>query len=182
MKRLFAITALVFLTVAAIAGQPFKAEKGSKITVSGTSTMHDWTMVSEDVKVDASIADGGATIEGLKLSLPVNTLKSHKSGMDDNAYKALKSDKNPQITFNLKTSQAKGSSLVQGAGKLTIAGVTKDISLDGKLEPLADGKYKLTGSYTLDMEVYSVEPPSFMFGTVSTGKEVTITYEIILTK
>ncbi|MEQ8533452.1 MAG: YceI family protein [Imperialibacter sp.] len=182
MKTLLTITALVFLTVAATAGQPFKAEKGSKITVAGTSTMHDWTMVSEEIQVEAAIADGGGTVEGLKLIVPVTTLKSHKSGMDDNAYKALKSDKNPQIIFNLKTSQAKGASLLQGSGQLTIAGVTKDISLEGKLEALANGKYKITGSYTLDMEAYQVEPPSFMFGTVSTGKEVTISYEIILSK
>jgi hypothetical protein len=107
MKTLLTIVTILSLAVTATAGQPFKAEKGSKITVAGTSTMHDWTMVSEDIQVQASINDQAA-IETLKLVVPVTTLKSHKSGMDDNAYKALKSDKNPQITFNLKTSQAKG--------------------------------------------------------------------------
>ncbi len=184
MKKLIAMTALIFLTVAATAGQPFTAAKGSKITVSGTSTLHDWHMVSDAVKVQASITNdaGATTIDALKLTLPVATLKSEKSGMDDNAYKALKSKEFPQITFNLKTSQAKGSSAVQAVGQLTIAGVTRDVTLDGKMETLADGNIKITGSCPLDMVEYKVEPPSFMFGTVSTGKDLTINYEIILSK
>jgi polyisoprenoid-binding protein YceI len=142
-------------------------------------------MVSEDVQVQANVtnsADGATKIDGLKLTLPVATLKSEKSGMDDNAYKALKSKEYPQITFNLKTTQPNGSSLVKAAGQLTIAGVTRDITLDGKVETLADGNIKITGSCPLDMVEYKVEPPSFMFGTVTTGKDLTISYEVILSK
>jgi len=182
MKRILTFAALILATMVAVAGQPYKAVKGSKITVAGTSTMHDWEMVSEDIQVQASIsqsANGLQTVESLKMTLPVNTLKSHKSGMDDNAYKALKAKEYPQIAFTLKNSSS-SSSGVEATGQLTIAGTTKDIKTTGKIEKLSTGGLKITGSYKMNMNDFKVEPPSFMFGTVTTGEEVTISYEIIL--
>lgn len=184
MKKMITVAALVFLTIAATAGQPFKAVKGSKITVSGTSTMHDWTMESEAARVEANLSINGQQVESiqsLKMTLPVTTLKSGKGGMDDNAYKALKSKDFPQIIFDLK-SAAKSGAGVEAKGTLTIAGTARDITVAGKTESMPNGEVKLTGSYTLNMKDYKVDPPSFMFGTVNTGEEVTISYEIILSK
>lgn len=185
MKKLLTITTLMLLTTVVIAGQPFRAVEGSKITVSGTSTMHDWEMTSGKVQVQASIAEAGngaVAVEALKMTLPVNTLKSQKNGMDENAYKALKAKEHPQIVFELATSKAKSGNQVEAAGKLTIAGKTQTVATTGKLETLDNGNVRITGSYTLNMTDYEVEPPSFMFGTVSTGEEVTISYEIILSR
>ncbi len=182
MKRLFAIfSALVMISTSVLAGQPYTAAKGSKISVAGTSTMHDWTMVSEEVQVQASMPSAGQ-FETLKLTVPVSTLKSGKSGMDDNAYKALKSKQYPQINFVLNNTKPAAGASVEATGLLTIAGVTKEIKTTGKVETLSSGDVKITGSYKFNMSEYKVEPPSFMFGTVNTGDEVTITYELILSK
>lgn len=183
MKKLIIFSAAVLMVLTASANQPYTAVKGSKITVAGTSTMHDWTMTSEDVKVQASLnnsGSGGYVVEVLRFSVPVNTLKSGKSGMDDNAYKALKEKKFPTITFELGNTGAGGASAVEATGQLTIAGVTKTIAINGKVERLSNGDVKITGTYKLSMNDYQVEPPSFMFGTVNTGEEVTIDYQLIL--
>ena len=182
MKKFIIFTAAVIMALTALASQPYTAVKGSKITIAGTSTMHDWTMASEDVKVQANLNTSGQgyAVEALKFSVPVNTLKSGKSGMDDNAYKALKEKKFPVITFELGRTGVSGTSSVEATGQLTIAGVTKTITTNGKVERLSNGDVKITGTYKLNMNDYQVEPPSFMFGTVNTGEEVTIDYELIL--
>ena len=183
MKKLIIFFAAILTGLTAVANQPYTAVKGSKITVAGTSTMHDWTMTSEDVKVQANLntsGQGGYKVEALKFSVPVNTLKSGKSGMDDNAYKALNEKKFPSITFEIANANASGTSAVEATGQLTIAGVTKTITTKGKMEKLSNGDVKITGSYKLNMKDYEVEPPSFMFGTVNTGEEVTVSYELIL--
>lgn len=182
MKKVTMLFAAILLTAfTALAGQPYTAVKGSKITVAGTSTMHDWKMVSEDLKVQASLPAEGQ-IEELELTVPVATLKSGKGGMDDNAYKALKAREFPMISFQLKEAQTLSASNVEAVGQLTIAGVSREIKATGKIETLAGGDVKITGTYKLNMTDYKVEPPSFMFGSVSTGEEVTITYELILSR
>lgn len=45
---------------------------------------------------------GLQSIQKLTITVQAETLKSGKSGMDNNAYKALKTKKKPEISFVLK--------------------------------------------------------------------------------
>jgi polyisoprenoid-binding protein YceI len=97
--------------------------------------------------------------------------------MDKNAYSSLKTNKFKTITFSLVTASI-ANNKIQCTGNLTIGGVTKQISLDADYKVKPDHSLVCTGSKTFKMSEYQIEPPSFMFGTVKTGDEITISFSI----
>ena len=156
----------------------------SRISISGTSTMHDWTMTSDKAAYNA-VFETNANGEPLQLSslgvsVPAESLKSGKNGMDKNAYSALKTDKNKQITFQLAAGKIDGKT-IRCQGSLTIAGTTKQIEVEATYTILADGSIQCKGSKKLSMKDYNIEPPSFMFGSVTTGNDITVSFDVVLT-
>ena len=73
--------------------------ESSKVTVLGTSTLHDWEMDAEQVSGDLKL--DGDQIQSLNFNCVVEGIKSGKSKMDKLAYEALNSDDSPNITFDL---------------------------------------------------------------------------------
>jgi len=190
MKRslltMFSVITLTMLVNAQVKYHAYYA----KVAVAGTSTFHDWDMASEKGKCEISFNFDGANIAGLSsltFTVDAETLKSHHSGMDKNAYKALNTDKYPQISFSSNyaniRSNGGNSYLVSAKGKLTIAGITRDVWLAGitNINP-ADESIQTTGSIKIKMSEYKVEAPSFMFGAMKTGDEVTVTFNVTLKK
>lgn len=146
--------------------------KSSKVVVSGTSPMHDWTMTSTSASFTGTAAENALT--NVKFSVAAKSLKSTKGSMMDNkAYKALLADKNPNIVFTA-ASLPLGKSNV--AGKLTIAGVTKNVSVNVNVAKNG-GSYTITASESLKMSDYGMETPGFLG--VHTGDAVTINASVV---
>lgn len=157
----------------------YKQTAASFITVAGTSTLHAWTMTSKDTQYQATFENGPdgapAQLKALSLTIPSQSLKSEHSGMDKNAYSSLKTDKFKNITFNLTTASVE-KNIYKCTGNLTIVGVTKLTNVDANCQVKPDQSMTCTGSKTFKMSDFQVDPPSFMFGTVKTGDEITITF------
>ena len=156
------------------------------ISVTGTSSLHDWEMKSGKVKVDALITvnNDKVSVTALSFSMPVETLKSGHSMMDKNTYKAMDTKKNPNIMFVFTsvtsvTSSGVNTYLFKGAGKLTIAGTTKltDMVATLKYNP-ADKSLTFIGTKKIKMSEYGVKPPTAMLGTIKTGDAISINYNI----
>jgi|SRR5690554_245399 len=161
------------------------ASNGS-ISVDGTSNVHDWTLKAENFTVRVNIVkeNNTPTLKDLSLSLVVESLKSGKSAMDKNTYKALNSSKHKNIVFKqtklISVKQASaGSYNVVVQGNLTINGVTKAINLAFQLKEIGGG-YSLVGSHKINTPQYNVEPVSALLGTVKTGADVEIKYNLKL--
>ena len=157
------------------------------LLVSGTSTLHDWTM--KDAKADCSATlDLNAAgqlnaLSALSFSTPVNALKSEHSSMDNNAYKALKSDKAPQISYVISSAtitQSPAGSTVACKGKLTIAGTARDEDVVAICKTNADNTITVTGTKKISMQQYNITPPTFMLGAVKTGNDIVLTFNLIL--
>src|SRR5690606_25975792 len=76
----------------AFAQTRYNMAAGSELKVTGTSTLHDWEMVSKDATGQAAVTlENGQfkSISSLSVTLKAESLKSGKSQMDKNAYKAL---------------------------------------------------------------------------------------------
>ncbi|HNA42827.1 MAG TPA: YceI family protein [Saprospiraceae bacterium] len=69
---------------------------------------------------------------------------------------------------------------IECTGNLTIAGTTKPVTLTATVAAKDGGILHCTGSKTFKMSEYQVEPPTFMFGTVKTGDEITVTFNVDL--
>jgi polyisoprenoid-binding protein YceI len=179
----FFALAIVFGSLAAYGQDRYTQNGISTISIEGTSTLHEWHMTSSEAVYDAvfemnSVGDP-VRLASLTMSLPAESLKSEKTAMDKNAYKALKTEVHKQIAFQLISSKIEGKT-IHSSGKLRIAGVAKQVDLDVTYTVLPGGALKFKGSKKIVMTDYGVEPPSFMFGSVTTGDEITVSFEVTL--
>ena len=180
----------LFLVLGAIGQVKYSNKNVAGLTVSGTSTMHDWDMKSSKGNCEANFifsAAGAITgISNLSFVTQVNDLKSGHDAMDKNAYKALKIDKNSSISYVATTgtvSPLNGSDfLVKTNGKLTIAGATLDAEVDATCKVNADKSISVMGSKKIRMKEFGIAPPSFMLGTIKTGNDVTLKFDLNLNK
>lgn len=195
MKHLIKKTVLLMaistaLVTSAFAQTSYKANNFD-IRLNGTSNIHDWQMKATAGSSDATFVIDGAghvtAITRLSFTLPAKNLKSEHTQMDNNTYKALKTDKNPNITFVGTSATIKETSAntyqINCAGTLTIAGTAKKIDLvaTGKFNP-ADKSLTVTGVEKMKMTDFSVDPPKALLGTIKTGDAISISYNVKFTK
>ncbi len=162
----------------------YKQATDSYITVAGTSTLHEWTMTTHEpqIQVAFDVANGKlAQVKSLSVNVECKSLKSAHAAMDKNAYSSLKADKFKTIAFKMISATVQDKN-IQCTGSLTIAGVTKTIQFTSTYEIKPDGTVHVTGSVPLKMSEYQVEPPTFMFGTVKTGNDITVSFNLQLTQ
>ncbi len=167
-------------------GQTMYSQIGeSYMTIAGTSTLHNWTMTSLVPQLQATFetnADGTIKkVKALSLKVESESLKSAHKAMDKNAYASLKTGQHKLIVFNLTSADVKQDG-IQCLGNLTIAGVTREIGIDAVCHAKPNGTFSLlcTGNKSIKMSDYQVEAPTFMFGTVKTGDDITISFNMQL--
>ncbi|SDB29089.1 YceI-like domain-containing protein [Flavobacteriaceae bacterium MAR_2010_188] len=192
MKKYIKSFAIIIILVFANIGfaqdtYTLKDTKDVDIKLLGTSTLHDWEM-------NASNATGAAqfivnevdatklkSLKTLTFNLLVKDLQSDSKALDKNAYKALKTDDFKDINYVLSSSTLIPDNegyLLKSKGKLTIAGVTKDINMDILITVNDDNTISCKGVYILKMTDYNVEPPSFMMGLMTTGDDATLDFDV----
>ncbi|SHJ05795.1 YceI-like domain-containing protein [Mesonia phycicola] len=179
------LIALAFcLTMQLVVAQEYKVvSNNSKVSVTGTSSLHDWECVVNTFEgnMSATVENNEIKqIENFNFQFKVKSLDSGKSSMNKNTYEALKEDKYPTITY-------KGSSVVINGGTatftgtMTIAGTAKKFTSKAKIN-YSNGKITLSGSEEFKLTDFNIEPPTAVFGTIKTGDVVAIHYNIQLNK
>ena len=161
-------------------------DKNYVVTIHGTSNLHDWDENIETVSGNATISwneDKSFDLDAINIKMNVYSIKSHEgSFMNNNTYKALKAEKNPVITFILRSpvKSIKANSIgnnVFMAGSLTIAGVTKNITMQVKLVMDGQGKLAIEGSQIIKMTDYGVTPPTALFGAIRARDSITLGFK-----
>jgi hypothetical protein len=196
MKKLTLTKIVLFLAICVTIASKAAAQKVFQsevinISLKGTSSLHDWEMKAIKGTSEASFAvdaNGKVTsLSKLSFSLPARNLKSAHKVMDNNTYKALKSDKNPNISFVMSTATVTSTGgnnyQLNCQGKLSIAGTTKETDLvaTGKYNP-SDKSLTITGVKKMKMTDYNVTPPKAMMGTIKTGNDISIAYNVKFVK
>ena len=157
----------------------------------GTSNLHNWTMDAREISCSAKFVFAGnnfqpQSLAALDLTILVHNLKSGESLMDSRAYTALKADKFNTMTLVLTSGSIvpgqKNLFQVKGTGNLSIAGTTRQVIVNAACQVNADGTIGCTGTEHLKMSDYQIKPPSFMFGALKTGDDLTINFSLILKK
>ncbi len=156
-----------------------------KVSITGTSTLHDWTANVNTVtgSVDLELIDGGLTgLSNLKMKLDAKSISGLKEGMDNNIFKALKTNEHRYITFNLNEvsslSNVGNKSYLTAKGELTIAGETKVVNLQATGTNNYSNDFIFRGLKKLKMSDFKIEPPAYMFGAIKTDDVITIIYEV----
>jgi len=189
-KMLFAtalLSALLLLRALASPAQANYTGSNMNLVVSGTSTLHNWDMKSANGECKATFTINGTNITALtamSFSTAAVALKSEHTSMDNNAYKALKTQQNPAISYVMTSATVApgqgGAYTVTCQGKLTIAGTTRDELLIATVKANADNTLAVTGNRNISMKDFNMQPPTFMMGAIKTGDEITLTFNLTL--
>ena len=166
--------------------------KNNELKIAGTSTLHDWTMSAKSFTGTAELGfkpgndNELVSVKSLTFSLPVLNLKGSESGLDKNAWKALKSDQYKHIVYQLTsatvTPDKDNKYLLKTRGNLSIAGVTKEVLMQVSGVVGKDGTATFKGAYKLNMTDYGVKRPTFMLGAMKTGDAITIDFTTVYEK
>jgi polyisoprenoid-binding protein YceI len=184
---LSAIALLVFLGGVAAADR-YTPASGSFVRIEGTSTLHDWKM--EGNTINGSITTppieqwtNGTAHSEVSVSIPVTSVKSEHAKMDKLMAEALKAGANPTIRYELTSAalaNRDAKPLLNTRGKLTIAGVTREVEMQITATRQTGNTYVLTSQIPIRMSDYGIKPPTAMLGTIKTGNDVKVSFRWVV--
>jgi polyisoprenoid-binding protein YceI len=164
----------------------------ARVTIAGSSNIHEYTAWTDTVRVTRVKAAGAVTpatfwddivkpgaLEALEVSIPAATLTSPREGLDKNMHKALKVEANRDITFRLARLERSAGGTLTAVGTLRIAGVEREVVLPLKTER-REATLVVKGQLALLMTDYGIKPPTAMLGMLKTDPKVTVTFETVL--
>jgi hypothetical protein len=177
---------------------------GSKVRIEGDSSIHEWQMESSliggsvEVGPDFPLKSGAQVKPGkmdVKCSayITVSQFKSiekdgspYSAAMDDRMYQAMKAADHPKINYNLTEftlkeapKSAEAPYVFEAKGELCIAGVTNKISMPVSVTVVAENKVKISGSQSIKMTDFKIEPPALTVAGVgiTTKDEVKLIFD-----
>lgn len=162
---------------------------GSQVVVTGTSTLHDWTVKGGTIQGDAVfVGEWSASnpqaiqLYSIDLTIPVNSLKSSEgSGMDDTMYKALDLQDHHEISYKLTTATLKSGPSAgnneyqfETTGDLTVSGNKRSVNLELKVQPHGQGQLTISTEIQLKMTDFGVKPPTAALGMIKSGDDINV--------
>lgn len=177
-----ALAGLLFgLSLSLSAQSLYQLAGAPELKVSGGSTIHDWEMVAAAATGKADISIGDKNIQFIRMgevTMKATALKSGKGQMDGIAYKSLKAEKNPNISFKLTTFKNLGGNKASVTGNLTVAGATRPVTFLVKYL-IKGNAVNLEGETNFNMTDFNITPPTAMLGTIKTDDKVTISFKAL---
>lgn len=173
---------LIILSFSVIfnSGIEINLDKGkSSMQILGTSSLHDWEMDVNEFDVAGTISN--EAVNKLVVSVTSKSMKSGKSIMDNKAYDAVEEEEYPLIYFKADK-LAIANNTISGKGELSIAGETKAIDFSASISEDTEEIMQIKGEVPIKMTDFNISPPTAMFGTLKTGDDVVIRYDIFLIK
>jgi polyisoprenoid-binding protein YceI len=176
MTRILVTSLTTFFMVAAFAQDAYKLSEESKLSIDGTSTVHDWTVTANTMS--GTIRTKGNSPKEINFDVTVADILSERGAtMDKKMHAALQKESHPKVLFALK--EVKNESTLTGI--LTIAGKPKEVEISGDIESSGDN-LKISGQYGIALKDFDIEPPTAMFGQVIVGDDVTVNFDLVFVK
>jgi polyisoprenoid-binding protein YceI len=156
-----------------MAQESFNLAPESVLTISGTSTVHDWTVTAGTMK--GVLTMEGTNITGIDFQVDVAGIKSERGAtMDNKMYDALKLEEHPKVLFSFDEQKSESTL----TGSLVIAGKRNTVDLD-VTKHTSPKTWRITGEKKLTLLDYGIEPPTAMFGQVIVGEDVVVKFDLI---
>lgn len=161
----------------------FVGETSKHLAVARTSNVSGGLTVNGDAS--------GYQVSGITLTADVSSLHSvdqvvgrNVTQRDGIVSRQLDVQQFPKATFTAASLSVPGTvtsspANVTATGKLTIRGVTKDVTVSATAQVVGD-KIEIAGTTTINMTDYGVTPPQVPFTTVD--RAVTIEFDVFLVK
>ena len=183
-----------------LGGQVFNARAGSKVRIEGTANIIHPTWQIESPLIGGTLEVGpdfptqpGRVEARAEAFIQVRSLKSVKEDgspysdrMDEVMCETLRERHYPKITYHLTelsyvavTNRNNVPEYVfDSSGDLTIAGVTNELTMPVRIQPLADGKVIILGQTVLKMTSFGIQPvdQNLVVGHIKVGDEVRVKF------
>jgi polyisoprenoid-binding protein YceI len=205
LKAVFTLALWATLPVAATSdvstAVPAIVAEGSALALEGDSSLHRYSAKADEVDISvgldvARVAAASAPLDletlirghfvaAFRLTVAVDHLHSGRKGLDANLRKALRGDQFREIRFVMVSYDVAPSSGAAAAlavvvhGRLSLAGVERAIDVGATGVRVAGG-FRFSGSKTLSMKDFRVEPPTLMLGAIKTSDAVTVKLAVTL--
>jgi len=176
MKNILFTLFFICIFYTGFAQETYTISDASKLTIDGTSTVHDWTVTANSLSGTVK-AEGDAPKE-IDFQVAVADIKSERGAtMDKKMHAALQKETHPQVKFALK--EVKDESTL--VGTLTIGGNSQDVEITTEINASGDN-LKIKGEYGMVLKNFDIEPPTAMFGQVVVGDDVTVKFDLVFMK
>ena len=185
-KKHFIISAILLvisiLSTSTTQAQSLKLNaKTFNMTIGGTTNVHNFeskvTTASGEI-----VINGEKKVQSFSVEIPVKGIKSKESLMDTKTYEAFNAEKNPTISFksvDVTTLTVTGSDInVTVVGNMTIAGVTRKVTLTSAGKIVKPGVYEFKGTIPVKMTDYKMKPPTAMLGMMKVGDDIKLKYTV----
>jgi len=183
LKTFLAVVVIAVLTNGAAGQQNVKfLPSDSKITIKGTSNLHDWEETVGKFNVNLSVQNTNieiTRIDHVHLVCKTSSISSDYTIMTNKTMEALKTDKYPEIVFSMETTDklAMTNGKLSGilSGYLNLAGTSKriNVAFEGSVN---NNRIVITGSKEINMIDFKIKPPTAMMGALKTGETVVVSF------
>lgn len=180
--------ALVALAPAVLAQDAPLTLGSARVSIAGTSNVHDFTASTTDVQLTKCVLASGVgglstllnpgAVAALEVSIKAASLSSPKEGLDKNMHKALKVSAHPDIVFALTKLDGTAGAL-KAIGLLKIAGVEREVAFLLKAG-VTGATVAISGDVPLLMTDYGITPPKAMLGMLKTDPKIVVTFDLVL--
>jgi hypothetical protein len=185
-------------------GGRFQAKPGSKVRIEGTSNIHDWQVegniiggqveLGTDFPLDPARAQPGKVEAHAQVSIPSRSLKSvtadslpFNAQMDSIMYGKLLEQTYKSVQYKLseliltEVPQGAGEPFIfESKGELMVAGVTNAVAMPIRMTMLPDDKLKFSGSVSLKMTEFGIQPPEPPLLGIKTGDDVKLIFDWVV--
>lgn len=166
----------------------FELLSKSTIEFKGRSTINTFSCGSALLKgKGAYLVDGNAaeSIYYGDISVEVNSLDCGSGLMNADMYKTLKQENYPIIDFRLVKihkveylDSLKQNFNADVEGVLTVAGRSKSMVINFNIVELSDSTFFVTGSKSLSMLDFGIDPPSKFFGLIQVDNSLKVEFNL----
>ena len=175
----------------------YRGKPGSNVRIDGSGNIHDWTVeghiIGGSLQLDSAfVSDPTKVAAGTKIpatvdaNIPVRSIKSGKSSMDDVMHDAMHEKEFPRIFYHLTELKLKatpksadGPFEFDSVGELAVSGKTNQLKMPVRMERADKSTMKTSGNTTLKMTSFGIKPPApkLALGLIHTDDDVKITFE-----
>lgn len=166
----------------------YKILPQSKVYLAGTSNVNKFScdcvhdFENQEYNADA-ISDDEIDFVNTQMLLVVDYIDCKNRKMDKDLQKALKSDLFPTVKIELDNIKINTRvtpfdwSRIQATVNITLAGENRKYKIEVKAKQ-SEGKIFLTGSKTLHMTDFNIEPPQVLFGMIKVNDPITFHFDL----
>jgi|TARA_R110001599_G_scaffold1889_1_gene9519 polyisoprenoid-binding protein YceI len=158
----------------------------SSLQISGSSNINEFECIYRGVFNPSTFRhtllfqDNRYVIEGDTLKLVIEDFDCGRRGINRDFRNTLKNSDFPTIDITPIEFTNTGSLLSEIKISISLAGVTKNYTLNFESDSPSEGVFRINGRQKLTIRDFNIEPPKALFGLIKVENELVISFDIFL--